>query len=98
MLGGLKQNLLCTRRPHRDCARPTLECLCVSCRGKGWQWPAAGAWDLGAVDQVVALALLEEVAINPKIELPELTQDWGNRLFEGTNRNLCALGPRGKEQ
>ena len=64
MLGGLKQNLACTRRPQRDCARPTLQCLSVSCRGKGWQRPATGAEALGAVDQVVALALLEEVAIN----------------------------------
>ena len=64
MLGGLKQNLACTRRPNRDWARPTLQCLSVSCRGKGWQRPATGAEALGAVDQVVALALLEEVAIN----------------------------------
>ena len=28
------------------------------------------------------------------MELPELTQDWENRLLEGTNRNLCALEPR----
>ena len=32
---------------------------------------------------------MEEVAINPTIEPPELTQDWGNRLLEGTNRTLC---------
>ena len=32
---------------------------------------------------------MEEVAINPTIKLPELTQDWGNRLLEGTNRTLC---------
>ena len=30
--------------------------------------------------------------MNPTIELPELTQDWGNRLLEGTNKNLCAAG------
>ena len=58
MLGGLKQNLVCTRRPHRNCARPNLECLSVSCRGKGWQWPVPGAGDLGAVEQVVSLAPL----------------------------------------
>ena len=46
--------------------------------------PAAG---LG-----MAQALLEEVTINPTIELLELTQDWGNRLLEGTNRTLCAPG------
>ena len=42
--------------------------------------------------------LLEEVAINLTIEPPELTQDWGNRLLEGTNRSLCTPGPRRKEQ
>ena len=34
-------------------------------------------------------ALLEKVAINSTIEPPELTQDRGNRLWEGTNRTLC---------
>ena len=28
----------------------------------------------------------------------ELTQDWGNRRLEGTNRTLCTPGPRRKEQ
>ena len=28
---------------------------------------------------------MEDVAINPTIEPPELTQVWGNRLLEGTN-------------
>ena len=32
---------------------------------------------------------MEEVAINPTIEPPELTQDWGTRLLEGTNKTLC---------
>ena len=32
------------------------------------------------------------------MEPPELTQDWGNRLCEGTNRTLCAPRLRGKEQ
>ena len=31
---------------------------------------------------------MEEVANNPTIELPELTQDWGNRLWEGTNETV----------
>ena len=46
----------------------------------------------------MAQALLEEVSIKHNIEPPELTQDWGNRLLEGTNRNLYTLGPRRKEQ
>ena len=37
---------------------------------------------------------MEEVTINPTIEQPELTQDWGNRLLEGTNRTLYAPGPK----
>ena len=41
----------------------------------------------------MAQGLLEEAAINPTIELPELTWDWGYRLFEGTNRTLCAPDP-----
>ena len=54
--------------------------------------PAAGAGALGAADLGMAKAFLEEVAINPTIEPTELTQDWGDRLLEGTNRTLCALG------
>ena len=64
-------------------------CLSVSCRGTGQQWPASGAGALGAADLGMAKALLEEVAINPTMKLPELTQDWGNRRFEDTNRTLC---------
>ena len=30
--------------------------------------------------------------------ITELTQDWGNRLLEGTNKTLCAPGPGRKEQ
>ena len=52
----------------------------------GLQWPATGAGALGAADLGMALALLEEVAIYPTIEPPGLTQDWGNRLLEGTNK------------
>ena len=40
---------------------------------------------------------MEEVAINPTIEPPELTQAWGNRLLEGTKKTSCAPGPRRKE-
>ena len=57
-----------------------------------------GARALGAIDLGLTLALLEEVAINPTIEPPELTQDWENRLLKGTNKTLCAPGLRRKEQ
>ena len=30
--------------------------------------------------------------------ITELTQDWGNRLLEGTNKTFCPPGPRRKEQ
>ena len=42
----------------------------------------------------MAQALLEEVTINSTIEPPELKKDWGNRLLEGTNKSLCAPGPK----
>ena len=62
------------------------------------QWLAARAGALSAADLGMAKAFLEEVTINPTVEPPELTQDWGNRLLEGTNRSLCAPEPRIKEQ
>ena len=49
------------------------------CRGKGSGYSRSG----------YGKALLEEVAINPTTELPELTQDWGDRLLEETKRTLC---------
>ena len=89
-------NLVCTKtqRPHKE---PDL-CLSVSCEGTGVQRPAAGTGALGAADLGMTQALLEEVTINPTIEPPEVTRDWGNRLLEGTNRTLCVSGPRRKEQ
>ena len=44
------------------------------------------------------ISLLEEITINPTVEPPELTQDWGNRLLEDTNKTLCAPGHKRKEQ
>ena len=64
----------------------------------GQQWPAAGAGALVAADLSMAKALLGGVTVNPTTEPPELTQDWGNRLLDGTNKTLCAPGPRRKEQ
>ena len=37
------------------------------------------------------------MAIDPTIELPELTRGCGNRLLDGTNKTLCSPGPRRKE-
>ena len=92
----VQTNLMCTRtqRPHRDWAEL---CLSVSCGGTGHQWTATGAEALGAADLSMTWVRLEKVAINPTTQLPELTQDWGNRLLEGTNRTLCAPGERSRD-
>ena len=84
-----------TQGPHGDGDRAVSE---RPLGRDGSQRTAAGAGALGAADRGVAEAPSEEVATNPTTELPELTQDWVNRLLEGTNRTLCALGPRRKEQ
>ena len=97
MIRGLKQTF-CARGPRDPTETEPELCLSISCEGIGQQWPAAGARALGAADLGMAKALLEEIAINPTIEPPELTQDWGNKLLEGTNKSLCTPGPRRKEQ
>ena len=89
MLSGLKQTL-CAPGPRDPTETETELCLSVSCGGTGQQWTAAGAGALGEADLGMAYALLEEVAINPTMELPEHTQDWGNRLLESTDSTLCA--------
>ena len=42
----------------------------------GQHWPATGVGALSAADLGMTKTLLEEVTINPIIELPELTQGW----------------------
>ena len=56
-----------------DGGRPAFECLSVSCRGTGQQWPATGTGALAAADleaRRVAYVVLEEVAISATIEPP----------------------------
>ena len=72
---GLKQTL-CTPGPRDPTETVPELCLSVSCEGMGQQWTAAEAGALGVADLGMPYALLEEVAINPTIELPEHTQDW----------------------
>ena len=72
MLRGLKQ-ALCAPGPRDHTETETELCLSISCGGTSRQWSAAGT---GALGVGMASVLLEEVAINPTIELPELTQDW----------------------
>ena len=76
MLRGLIQTL-CEPGPSDPTETETELCLRVSCGGNGQQWTAAGAGALGAADLGMAQALLEEVAINPTIEPPEFTPNWG---------------------
>ena len=97
MLRGLKQTLFTPGLKDPTETEPEL-CLSVSCGGTGQQWPATGAGALGVADLSMAINLLEEIAINPTIEPPELTQDLGNRLLDGTNKTLCAAAPRRKKQ
>ena len=89
---------MCALGPGDPTETETKLCLSASCGGTGQQWTAAGTGALGAADLGMAYALLEEVAINPTIKPPEHTQDWGNRLLEGTNRTLYTPGPRRREQ
>ena len=74
MLRGFKQIFV-----HQDPETPTETstelCLSASCGRTGEQCTAAGAGALGAVGLGVASDLYEEVAINPTIKPPKLTQD-----------------------
>ena len=45
---------LCTLGPRDPTETETELCLCVSCKGTGQQWTAAGAGALGAADLGVA--------------------------------------------
>ena len=67
---------MCTPGPRKPNETETELCLSISCEGLGEQWAATGTGALGAADLHMAQTLLEEVIINPTIELPELTQDW----------------------
>ena len=85
---------LCALGDSTESEPDLFECLSVSCGGTGQQWPDVGTGAWGARDLGMAVALLEAVAIYPTIEPPELTQDWGNRLLEGTNKTFCTPEPR----
>ena len=97
MLRALKQTLWAPG-PRGPAETETELCLSVSCGGVGHWWTVARAGALGATEMGMAQALLEEIAFNLNVEPLELTQDWGNRLLEGTNRTWCTPGPKRKEQ
>ena len=68
MLKGLKQTLG-TPGPRDPTETDTELCWSVSCGGMGWQRSAAGTAALGVG---IAYVLLEEVTVDPTMELPEL--------------------------
>ena len=69
MLRGLKQTL-CAARPRDHTETEKELCLSVSRGGTDQQWSAAG---IGALGVGMTEVLLEDVSINPPLELPELT-------------------------
>ena len=68
------------------------ECLL---RGYGSEVDRCGGRGSGCSRLGYGISLEEEVTINPTIEPPELTQDWGNRLLVGTNR-ICVYQDPGE--
>ena len=96
MLRGLKQ-ILCTPGPMDHTETETEMCWSISCGGMGQQWTATGAGALSAADLGMTQALLEEVAINPTKELPELTQYWEIGSWRAQTEP-CAPGPRRNKQ
>ena len=67
-LRGLKQTL-CAPGPRDPTETKSELCLSVSCGGMGWQRSAAGTAALGVG---IAYVLLEEITVDPTMELPEL--------------------------
>ena len=94
-------DLVCTKtqRPHRDWDRTVFGCLlrryrsavdCYSDRVSGCSRPGCGVSPFGGGCYLLT------------IDLPDLTHDWGNRLWGwgwgGTNGTLCSRRPRRKKQ
>ena len=75
MLRELKQTF-CAPGLRDPTETETELCLSISCGGTGQQWTATAAGALGTADLGMAKALLEEVTINPTMELPAFTHDW----------------------
>ena len=69
-------NLPCAHQDPETPQRLRQNCFSISCGGNGQQRTTGGTRALGAADVGTAQALLEEVAIDPTIKPPELTQDW----------------------
>ena len=61
-------------------------------RGSECSRPGYGTSPLGG-----GISPLGGGTINPFIDTLDLTEDWGNRLMNGTNKILYTPGPREKE-
>ena len=96
MLRGLKQTL-CKPRPRGPTETETELCLSVSWGGAGQQWPATGQGLWAQHTWVWHKPSYRRSPSTLPQELPEIMQDWGKSLSEGTNKILCAPGPRRKE-
>ena len=70
------KHTLCTPGPRDPTETETDLCFSISCGGISQQRTASGTGALAEAELSMAWALLEEVTINPTIELSELTQDW----------------------
>ena len=81
--------------PQRPRLRTVSGCLLRRC---GSAVPSPRGRGSGCSRPGYGITLLEEVAINPTIEPPDRTQNWGNRHLEGTKRTLYTPVPRRKEQ
>ena len=83
---------MCAPGPRDPTETETELCLSISCGGTGQRWTATGTVALGAANTGTTLALLEKVAINPTLELPELTQA-GKQTLRGHKQNLVHQDP-----
>ena len=81
---------MCTPGPRDPTETETELCLSISCGGTGQRWTATGTVALGAANTGTTLALLEKVAVNPTLELPELTQA-GKQTLGGQKQNLACI-------
>ena len=103
MVGGVKSHLESNPLPTSDAQRVQMNLVCTrtqrpcdtepelfECLLRRYGSAVACSWDRssGSSRPGYGISPLEEVAINPTIEPPEFTRNWGNRLLEGINRTL----------
>ena len=90
-VGGAKSHLESNPIPARDTLRALTNLVCTRTQRPHRHWART-------VSEYLLRGYGLAVACCRGREPPQLTQDWGNRLLEGTIKTLCAPGPRRKEQ